>query len=386
MHTPVIVVVAYNRPISLERLLSSLKNAKNIANAKLIISVDNKEPENYPVRDLANAFDWPFGEKEVIYQKTNLGLRKHILQCGDYAVKYGSVIILEDDLFVSPYFYDYTVKAIDFFGSDPKIGGISLFNYSYEDMTELPFVPITDDSDNYFIQFPSSLGQAWTANQWKQFREWYDKKPDLSQIRISPQALSWYESSWKKYFNGYLVEKNKYFAFPRISLTTNFNDRGTHKSLDINHMGQTPLQLSEVNYRFKPVSTSYCIYDAHFELIPESVKRFSPELKEYSFEMDLYGHKDISKIETPYVITSRYADKYLWGYERALKPHDMNILFNRKGDTLLFCRREDIQPRKYMTRKRLSDYKYYYSNDVDGFRVKLYNRLKKYKLFSLFCK
>ncbi|MBN1143204.1 MAG: hypothetical protein JXA72_02230, partial [Bacteroidales bacterium] len=89
-YNPVIVVVAFNRPRSLERLLFSLKNAKNIAHAKLIISIDNKEPENFPVRDLATNFEWPFGEKQVIYQEKRLGLKQHVLKCGDLANEYGS--------------------------------------------------------------------------------------------------------------------------------------------------------------------------------------------------------------------------------------------------------------------------------------------------------
>ncbi len=114
------------------------------------------------------------------------------------SLKYGSVIILEDDLFVSPYFYDYAIQALEYYESDENIGGISLYNHVDEDMTEFPFVPIQDDSDVYFIQFPSSWGQAWSSKQWKAFREWYAQQPDISKIRISPQALSWSEKFMEK--------------------------------------------------------------------------------------------------------------------------------------------------------------------------------------------
>ena len=37
------------------------------------------------------------------------------------------------------YFYDYAVQALEYYESDEKIGGISLYNHVDEDMTEMPF-------------------------------------------------------------------------------------------------------------------------------------------------------------------------------------------------------------------------------------------------------
>ena len=79
---PVIVVVAYNRADSLKRLLQSLLNIREVSEAKLIISIDNQEPHNLDVKELAESFTWPFGDKEVLYQSKHLGLKKHILNVG----------------------------------------------------------------------------------------------------------------------------------------------------------------------------------------------------------------------------------------------------------------------------------------------------------------
>ena len=61
---PVIVVVAFNRPRSLQRLLTFLSKAqypdKNIT---LIISIDRGDNQN--VLNIANDFVWEFGEKIV---------------------------------------------------------------------------------------------------------------------------------------------------------------------------------------------------------------------------------------------------------------------------------------------------------------------------------
>ena len=117
-YKPAIVVVAYNRPHSLTRILSSLLRMKNATEVELVISIDNGAPDNFGVRDIAESFEWTFGEKKVFYQEEKLGLRKHIIKCADLSQKYCSVIILEDDLYVSPYFYDYAVHALNFYGND----------------------------------------------------------------------------------------------------------------------------------------------------------------------------------------------------------------------------------------------------------------------------
>lgn len=381
-YNPAIVVIAFNRIRSLERLLLSLKSAKKIQNAKLIISIDNKEPENLNVRNLAETFEWPYGEKEVIYQQKRLGLKKHVLQCGDLSQKYGSVILLEDDLMVSPYFYDYAVKALEFYGGDDKIGGVSLYNYPYEDLLDLPYTPIQDDSDVYFIKFPSSLGQTWTAKHWTDFREWLDMGTDLKTIPISEQVYNWPETSWKKLYSAYLVARDKYFVFPRLSLTTNFNDPGTHKALNINYNGQIPLRFQESEYRFKPFADSFCIYDAHFELEASMVKKFCSDLADIDFEMDLYGHKELSRIMSTHVITSRPVKNSIKSYMRALKPHEMNILLGLSGEDLKLCRKEDILPTKNSNEWLLSEYKYYIDSYLMKFKLLIYNRLKQHKYLS----
>jgi hypothetical protein len=385
-YKPVIIVVAYNRPKALHRILTSLSQSKKISDTKLIISIDNNEPHNYNIREMALSYTWPFGEKEVIYQEKRLGLRKHILKCGDLTSEYGSVIILEDDLFVSPYFYDYAVQALEFYDNEDKISGISLYSQPIEDITDRPFKPVYDDSDVFFIQFPSSWGQAWTEKQWRPFRAWLEKNPDISDLPVHKDILNWPETSWKKYFISYMVAMQKLFVFPRRSLTSNFNDRGTHKIMDINLNGQAQLLVSDFTYRFKKPAESYCHYDSHFELFPETVKLFSGKLRSYEFEMDLYGMKDLAKTKKTFVITSRPVKKCLWSYARDLKPHDMNILLELEGNDLFFSRIEDVSSHENKTRKELSDYKYFYSSIIMGKKAFLFEYLSKNKFFSFFFK
>ncbi len=59
-----IVIVAFNRPDSLKRLLFSLKKAEYPQNVDLIISID--QGDNEDVIKIAEEFVWDYGEKKII--------------------------------------------------------------------------------------------------------------------------------------------------------------------------------------------------------------------------------------------------------------------------------------------------------------------------------
>ena len=115
-----IVCVGYNRIKSMKRLLGALRSAKYPSNdVPLVISVDcsgDTELYNY-VKD----FEWPYGQKYVNIQEERLGLKNHIYQCGDLTEYFKAIILLEDDLFVSPYFYSYVLKTLEKYGDDNRI-------------------------------------------------------------------------------------------------------------------------------------------------------------------------------------------------------------------------------------------------------------------------
>ena len=107
-----IVIAAYNRLEPLTRLLQSLAKAVYPLDVKLIISIDGGGG-NQTIIDTANRFEWKHGEKQVIVHDVNLGLRKHILKCGELTKYYDGIVLLEDDLYVSPYFYTYNVRILN---------------------------------------------------------------------------------------------------------------------------------------------------------------------------------------------------------------------------------------------------------------------------------
>ena len=144
---PQIIVIAYNRTKSLKRLLDSIATAKySNKNIELVISIDGIK--NHEVVKISEEFDWKYGCKYIIVQKQNLGLKKHILLACDNAALKGDFIVLEDDLSVSPYYYQYAVSALNYFRYDIAIAGVSLYSYAIAESCLLSFSPLEDDYDN----------------------------------------------------------------------------------------------------------------------------------------------------------------------------------------------------------------------------------------------
>ena len=167
-----IVVVAYNRLESLKRILASLSRGEYPREpVELIISIDRGD--NQEVLQYADAFPWPHGEKRVIYRQENLGLKRHILTCGDLTQDHDGIILLEDDLVVSPDFYRYAQECCTFVQGQDRIAGVALYNHRLSQLTEKVFEPLEDGFDNWYFRYACSWGQMWTKEQWALFKAWF---------------------------------------------------------------------------------------------------------------------------------------------------------------------------------------------------------------------
>ena len=326
-----IVVAAYNRPRSLSRLLSSLDDAhypnKNI---ELIISIDRSD-DNENVLAIAENFDWRYGNKKIIYQEKKLGLKAHILKCGDLTQQYDGIVLLEDDLFVSPSFYYYAVNAIQFSQAHNNISGISLYKHELNVHTKENFNPYEDGVDNWYFQFASSWGQAWTKKQWFDFRKWFYDNPELKiDYQIPYNVTSWSNRSWLKDYIKYLIDVNKYFLYPKISFSTNFGDAGTHKIKD-STIYQVPLRYNiKKEFDFSSLEKSQSVYDAFFEnhTLFENLGYNKNEIC-----VDLYANK--KSHNKRYWLTTKILDfKILKSFGRSLKPIDANIIRNIEGNDI----------------------------------------------------
>ena len=347
---PAIVAIGYNRADSIKRLLSSLNNAVYTTNdVKLIISIDHSKKENdeknIAVLNAAKEFEWKHGEKEVIYREKNMGLRPHVLACGDLSQEYGSIIMLEDDIFVSPMFYEYACQALAFSADKDYLAGISLYNHRLNFQTREAFYPIEDGFDNWYLKFPMSWGQAWTSDQWNGFRKWYDENSEkpLECAEMPPSVSAWPGTSWMKYFAKYIIENNKFLLYPKHSFTTNFCDVGTNASV-VDLSFQVPMAyMLHRPFIFSDISESLSVYDQFFENV--NLYKYL-DIPWNRLTVDLYGHKPIP--DSGYLLSRKQLNfKVVKSFSCVQKPIEMNIITSVPGKHLYLYNLSEVSENKF---------------------------------------
>lgn len=341
--TPAVVVMAYNRPHSLQRLLNSLALATYPSEGvPLVISIDHSDTDQ--VLQLAQKFHWPHGSKEVIAHEANLGLREHALACGDLTERYEYVIFLEDDLLVSPAYYMFAQQAVARYSSQPTIAGVSLYTFCYYEQAAIPFNPLPDNSDVYFLQYPASWGSVVFRRSWQKFRAWLAEGQQILPTDLLPVGVKkfWSDKSWVKYYLKYMVTQQLYYVYPRISYSTTFSDVGVHHAT-INTKYQVPLQLmSSPSPRWIEFEESYAVYDVFFELLPDRLNRLVPELTNYNYLIDLNATKEAQLYPQQYILTTQKAREHIKSYAYQLKPAVMNVIYQLPGHAIKFCRKEHL--------------------------------------------
>lgn len=337
-----IVVITYNRLVSLKRLINSLLDAEYSGdNIDLVVSMDCSGDENLKL--YIESINWPFGNFIKIFHKERLGLKKHVLFCGTYTENYENIFVFEDDLYVSKGFYIFGKKAIEFYKNENDIAGISLYTYQWNQYVNKSFTPLSDENDVFFMKIASSWGQIWQKDRWNDFISWMRDKADddLKKIDTLPRAVSgWSEHSWLKYHHAYLAVTNKFFVYPRVSLSTNFSEPGQHAFLDSTY--QVDLQFKiKCNYKFCSLDEGVK-YDAFYENINLTIDEYE------NLVVDLYGSKRnkgtycLTTQEMPYQIKKQYALR--------MRPHELNVLNDISGkDIFLYDLNYPIKNKKKLT-------------------------------------
>ena len=329
MTSPVVVVLAYKRPVALRRLLQSLSSAEVPIGTRLLISVEGEpSPE---VVDIAQSFVSQKYTTEVVFRKQRLGLLNHVIECGNFALDYGSLIMLEEDLVVDKFFYSFAQQALEHYQDEETVAGVALYGPEYNESAQTKFVPMHNGYDTYPMQVPCSWGQCWTADQWSGFKEWFVDKTEKSlegTLFIPQNVKNWPASSWKKFFYGFMVETNKVFVYPYRSLSTNVSDAGGMHITEGTNLFQvalpSPFREKPV-YSFAPVDEAEVAYDAFMEPVGEFVWK-SINLKKGEVEVDLYSSKPLSLLRSkPFTLTGHNVRKPIRSFDARFQPHEMNL-------------------------------------------------------------
>lgn len=176
-----ILLFVYNRPEHTRNLLESLRANAEAKDSRLIVYADapRNPDDNEAVEKVRQtvAHATGFGSVEVHERQSNMGLARNVIDGVSTQVKkYGRVIVLEDDLILSPFFLRFMNEALNVYADEPRVGHIQAC-----DFTNDPSLPPT-----FLIKWTGSWGWATWERAWRMFN------PDGSQLlsRLEERGLT----------------------------------------------------------------------------------------------------------------------------------------------------------------------------------------------------
>ncbi len=330
-----IVVVGYNKVDGLERLLSALNNSYyESQDIPLIISIDASGNEK--VYSMVKAYQWKHGMKYLNIEEKRMGLKNHIFQCASLSKYFKGVIILEDDLLVSPYFYHYSTSVLDKYGNEEKVAGIALYKNEFDGFTGVPLQFIHNGFDVFASQTVCSWGEIWNERMWNEFSEWLAQWEENFEGIDMPSRIKGWTRAWSKYVYAYIIEKDKYYIYPHEPVTTNFNDAGgEHGGGDIS-IFQVSLLQGRRNYQLGAFSEleKYDVY-AYNKDIQKWLNIEANELDVdfYGLKEHYNGHYILSVVKLPY--------ERIKGFSLSMRPWELNIKYGIAGDDIVLYYKEN---------------------------------------------
>ena len=159
-----IVVFTYNRPEHTQRTLNALLINPLANESDIIIYSDSARTANHnkavdEVRSYLSELTG-FRSIKVIHRDKNFGLAESIIQGVTEVLQQSEkVIVLEDDMVVSPYFLEYMNEALEKFFDDDRV--ISVHGYVYPVKIELP--------EAFFLTGADCWGWATWRRGWDLF-------------------------------------------------------------------------------------------------------------------------------------------------------------------------------------------------------------------------
>lgn len=302
-HSPVIVFT-YNRADTTQKVIESLANNKEAADTELYIFSDAPKNEGQTeavnaVRAVIDSIDRSqFKRVTTTYQTENKGLAGSIIDgVTEVLQTHNSVIVLEDDCVVSPYFLNYMNNALATYEHASNIGAVSGF---------VPTLQRVPHEDVFAVMRSCSLG--WGT--WKRIWEAVDfDMPDYKALRYNPRFIrnlnkcgndrmyrlirqkKYKLQSWSIRFGAHLAAQGLLTVYPKRSYVENIGleSGGVHSSLD------TPIAMKTTNQQ-----------GVENPVFPKTLSEDRSATKEFRI---IYGGKRINQLKRTV---------YVWGGERIL--------------------------------------------------------------------
>ena len=201
-----IVVIVFNRPDSLLRLLHSLNEAIYDGDkVKLEVWVD-RSVDGYLDKvtvKTANNYLFKHGVYEVIPHSEHVGLFGQWISTWRPARDSSEIaVIFEDDITVSKYFYKYLKIVHEMYDPHPNINGYALQGYSMKHHVQNRS-PLIGPNGSLVFLYPvlGSWGFSPSRDNWIHFQEWFISVCDNEAMDLyipNNIASKWYRGMKKK--------------------------------------------------------------------------------------------------------------------------------------------------------------------------------------------
>ena len=163
VHAPV-ALFAYARQDHLRLTVESLLHNPECSSTPLYVFCDG--PRNADAKEQTDAVRTyvdtlqGFASVTRIYRDSNRGLAQSIISgVGEVVARHGSVIVMEDDLVVSPHFLAYMNQGLALYRDEPRVA--SIHGYSYPVEEALP--------ETFFLRGADCWGWATWERAWQHF-------------------------------------------------------------------------------------------------------------------------------------------------------------------------------------------------------------------------
>ncbi len=248
-----LIILTMDRYTSLKRLLDSAEAADyGDERVDIDIWIDRAKGKsiNEKVRKTAEQFVWSHGAKTIHMRRENGGLYQQWIYTWKITEQTDEIaVILEDDLELSPMFYQWLKSARNTYNADPEIAAFTL-----QRSTLRPKLPpggkshtlnLKNDVPVFKYRLLGSWGFAPVRDKWVEFRAWYEKKRKAGEKPYVDGLITthWYKqqevgghapSMWTQWWIRFAHEKDYFTVTPHLTdgttLCANWRERGMHYS------------------------------------------------------------------------------------------------------------------------------------------------------------
>lgn len=248
-----LIILTMDRPKSLTRLLNSLVLAdygEDLVDLDVWIDRPTGGPLDANILSICRNVTWQHGTKTIHKRTENAGLYKQWIYTWNITAETTEfAVILEDDLEVSPAFYQWLRVARAAYAQDPDVAAFTLQRSTLRPRQRKGVasgdLKIPAEHQIFKYRLLGTWGFAPQRDHWIEFRKWFENKRERNEKPYVDGLVttSWYKSQekdgfapnmWSQWWIKFVDEKDYFTVTAHLpdgtTLASNWRESGLHYS------------------------------------------------------------------------------------------------------------------------------------------------------------